>query len=699
MKNIFSSFLSKISNVKGFFFPQLSEQEIQLIKATNLFDDFDKKTFDMILKHAHRVQFNVGDLILKEGDIGDVFYIILSGSVRIFTTQLNEKIPLARLEKGRYFGEQAITDPIKNVRNASAEAITSVTAIKIHEKWISPLWQKNQESLEKLKAIGYDEAFKILSETINHYKDALQILKDTEGAIIKEYPSGRMIFSIGDKANHVYLILQGSVELLIPEVGTGKKASFIIHRGQIFGEVGIIRNKPRIATALSLTDVKLLCIKGESFKQAFQNLPELRQLLERQKQVYQLPALGMIQQYLGKMRGINMFTSIYKMENGKNIVANQSLQGDFFLMKMYEEDTTEKYYYKDKLAHVELGLYQNFLTEIQVIGIWDDLPLACGALINQNPIEKKDLEQFENSGRFLVDATKDIEKTEIICDCMMVKKSTIQDVIDSGIKNFEQISNMTGACTVCKRCKNKILEILGESPWTDATLILAEKLNDSIRNYKIKASNHSLKPFIPGQFIILQTKVNDFVVERAYTISDQFPDGDLRITIKKEPRGLFSNWLFHHSQENINIRVSQPQGDFFIKTEELTPVICFAGGVGITPFIASAKHLKTTRKIHIIYYALTANDFVFVDEFDQATHKNSNISVVYRATDRDGLLSKNDVLQLLQTFNAPDVYICGPEGFERLISGTLQAINYDQNKIHVEKFVHAGQHASEKEIA
>lgn len=668
---------------------RMTEDDIKIVKATQLFDNFDKDAFDTMLKNTKRVKYKPNGLILKEEEIGDDFYIIIDGSVRVFTIQGDEKIALARLEKGSYFGEQALLGQVKKSRNASIEAITPVILAKINQKFVVPYWHIDRKSIQKFEQMGSEQAFKKLSETIIHFKIALSNLKKIKNSVIKEFTRGKLIFSIGDKPDNVYLILEGTVELIFPDAK--KKSSLLIKRGHFFGETAVLTDQSRTASAIAYNDVKLLCIKGDNFKEAYQKLPDIQQLLQKQQGIYDLPIHGVMQQFMGKVHGIRMLTSLYTLEDGRNIMVNKSIEGDLFSIKEYEKEVTERVYHSNKEAQIEIGLCQDHIVEIQAHGEWANLPSACKSLIHNETIDLPKLKQFEISGSlFEPEQGSAVKESPFICDCMQVRQNTIQEVIDHGAKELDSISKMTGACTVCRKCKFKILEMLGDNSWITATLKLLTIHNDNIRSYSIIPNLSLIKQFIPGQHVVIQVKVNDLWLERPYTVSDILEDGTLCVTIKREPKGYFSNWLFEQGSNSLDVNITQPQGEFTLQEETEAPVVCFAGGIGITPFAAQTKHLHKKKRIHILYCALKKSDFVFLNEFKQITQDNPTITIDFRSNEDAGLLSESEIINLIKKFTDEEIYICGPEGFEKLVSTALDHIHFDKNKIHVEKFTHAG---------
>lgn len=73
-----------------------------------------------------KLHFEPGDLIFKEGDIGDYLYIITQGSVNVIK---DEKV-VASLKKGEFFGEIALLNNRKRTATIRAAEPTDVLALK-----------------------------------------------------------------------------------------------------------------------------------------------------------------------------------------------------------------------------------------------------------------------------------------------------------------------------------------------------------------------------------------------------------------------------------------------------------------------------------------------------------------------------------------------------------------------------------------
>jgi CRP-like cAMP-binding protein len=109
--------------------------------------------------------------------------------------------------------------------------------------------------------------------------------KDTNFAV---FPAGHVVFNAGDKGDRMYAVIEGSVDI----VANGKLIE-TIEAGGIFGEMALIEDRPRSATATVRTESKLVAIDRNRFLFMVQQTPffsiqvlgvvteRLRRLVER----------------------------------------------------------------------------------------------------------------------------------------------------------------------------------------------------------------------------------------------------------------------------------------------------------------------------------------------------------------------------------------------------------------------------------
>jgi ATP-binding cassette, subfamily B, bacterial len=75
-----------------------------------------------------------------------------------------------------------------------------------------------------------------------------------------EYRRGLPIVNEGEPGVEMFVLVDGEVEVVQEEQRVAH-----LRRGEMFGEVAILRNQPRNATIRTLTDVKVLAIPRQDF--------------------------------------------------------------------------------------------------------------------------------------------------------------------------------------------------------------------------------------------------------------------------------------------------------------------------------------------------------------------------------------------------------------------------------------------------
>jgi CRP/FNR family cyclic AMP-dependent transcriptional regulator len=80
------------------------------------------------------------------------------------------------------------------------------------------------------------------------------------GAPVREFKTGDVIFRQGDPADELFVIQSGKVEIRL-----GNRILDTLTDRSIFGEMALIDNAPRSATAVAVTDVKLVPIGEKQF--------------------------------------------------------------------------------------------------------------------------------------------------------------------------------------------------------------------------------------------------------------------------------------------------------------------------------------------------------------------------------------------------------------------------------------------------
>ena len=237
--------------------------------------------------------FFEGTTIFKEGDKGDGFYDIQSGTVGIFANYGTEsEKKLTEIKAGHIFGEMAIIDD--SPRSATAIALTDVDAARIDAENIEAYFAENPdrvtfiiselderivrlskdygEVIDALKATylkdvakepGIFDKIKTFANQYSMMKKAEAVSAESQKAVIYEnagqgfaktvdtYMKGDVIFKEGEPGHCMYSVQTGWVNIY---TGYGTPEEKLINTmgvGTFFGEIGLVSDSPRTATAVA----------------------------------------------------------------------------------------------------------------------------------------------------------------------------------------------------------------------------------------------------------------------------------------------------------------------------------------------------------------------------------------------------------------------------------------------------------------
>ena len=97
--------------------------------------------------------------------------------------------------------------------------------------------------------------------------------------------------------------------------------------------------------------------------------------------------------------------------------------------------------------------------------------------------------------------------------------------------------------------------------------------------------------FIAGQHLTLKADIDGQDVRRSYSICSGVHDGELRIAVKRNPGGVFSEWANGSLEAGQLLDVLPPVGHFNVPlaAENRRHYVGFAAGSGITPLLSLIK--------------------------------------------------------------------------------------------------------------
>lgn len=185
------------------------------------FADRDPLFLNTLAKLLEKEEFEKGDIIIQEGDLGWNMYFVFSGKVAVLAGP--EMIQVTTLVRGQHFGELALWGAAK--RTATIQALEHTVCLVVKRRIFQAVLAKFPKEKEYFESVAHNRRREVHRRTFleNHKKaSVVQITKaprDRSSSISSEeafrYPKRNPTRMLNGKA------LQGS--LWTPRIHEGKK--------------------------------------------------------------------------------------------------------------------------------------------------------------------------------------------------------------------------------------------------------------------------------------------------------------------------------------------------------------------------------------------------------------------------------------------------------------------------------------------
>jgi cAMP-dependent protein kinase regulator len=262
------------------------------------------------------VSFKAGEVIMRQGDIPDQFYIITSGQVEVIRHDDGQTAVINHLGVGEYFGEVGLVKWIRRI--ATIRALTDVELLAMDYQtffnWLnrSPVLRQEIEDIvhqrlqfeDKPQPLPEGEQPAASRETadpimpkVEETAEKPQTITTGDPGGAHFYPVGSEIIRQGDEADQFFIILEGLVEVYktLPD---GRKVHIArLRDGNYFGEIGIMENRKRMASVRALSDVRVVVFDRETFSSWLADSPSSKSEIEETLAQRQIDA-GRLQRWL-----------------------------------------------------------------------------------------------------------------------------------------------------------------------------------------------------------------------------------------------------------------------------------------------------------------------------------------------------------------------------------------------------------------
>ena len=240
-------------------------------------------------------KFSNGEVIIREGDIGNSFFMLKEGNAVVYKNYGQpDQVKLTVLEPGQFFGEMAVIEAYPRSSTVVAEGDVKVvetpgeelnTYYREDPKMILAIMDHLGNRLRELTA-DYNEARSLFKDDVNYLpqneslvaklkkhinfylsgkgnisrpsaeavREKAEAISGSGSSNVECYKKGDIIFKQGETGKCLYLVHGGSVGIYSNYGKENEVKLTELYPVECFGEMGVVSDEPRSATAVAMND-------------------------------------------------------------------------------------------------------------------------------------------------------------------------------------------------------------------------------------------------------------------------------------------------------------------------------------------------------------------------------------------------------------------------------------------------------------
>ena len=246
---------------------------------TILFARLSAEELEAFGTRFHPESYEAGDILIRQGDDGDRFFVIQTGTVEVLAedSRGGHRV-LAYLRSGDYFGEVALLADVP--RTATVRAVTGVGVYSLvredFEEATADLGQSAESMVDAIRDIRRLRSVPMLRSRPESELFILLTKLD-----LKEWEPDTTVFEQGTVGDQFYIIRSGEVAIEAGDNGGPAREVATLRAGEYFGEIALVSDVPRTAGARTKARTELWSLAKEDFLELVQSQGSAAQALEQ----------------------------------------------------------------------------------------------------------------------------------------------------------------------------------------------------------------------------------------------------------------------------------------------------------------------------------------------------------------------------------------------------------------------------------
>lgn len=246
-------------------YPKTDTQRTRLsnaVKEILLFRCLDEEQISLVLDAMQEKTVTAGEVIIRQGDDGDNFYVIGDGTYDVFVRSSTDKPDELGKKVCSYSGQGSFGELALMYNTSRAATVQAVTD--------GVLWFMDRNTFRRIvlkaafqKRQRYEEFIKevpVLKEL-----SSFERLNVADALVSRIYEDNDCIISQGETGKEMYFIESGSVRVVVKEKSREVEVNRL-SKGNYFGEMALITKRPRAASVYAVGRTKVAVLDVGSFE-------------------------------------------------------------------------------------------------------------------------------------------------------------------------------------------------------------------------------------------------------------------------------------------------------------------------------------------------------------------------------------------------------------------------------------------------
>jgi ferredoxin-NADP reductase len=203
-----------------------------------------------------------------------------------------------------------------------------------------------------------------------------------------------------------------------------------------------------------------------------------------------------------------------------------------------------------------------------------------------------------------------------------------------------------------------------------------------------------------GQHVDVRLTAPDgYQAQRSYSIASAPEEERLSITVERLHDGEVSTYLVDELRAGDGLELRGPIGGYFVwEAADGGPLLLIAGGSGVVPLMAMARHRSSAGSrvpARLVYSSRSFEDVIYREELDRLAAAGDGFEVVHTLTRSQppgwaGYARRVDAALLAEVAwpaaDRPLAFVCGPTAFVEVCAAALVDLGYEPDRVKTERF-------------